>query len=169
MRWHAGCCTLNLIGLYHIDLTQLTSRENQRLREVFGIFSRFSYLLRHAGTCSDLLGCIRLRSDTFGSVRKRSDILEFCQIFPTFFALVPNTGEANDEMYAPMSPKICEMWSLKLENNNRFRRALSFNGNENSSRNETGGGPWEEKRLNSLRFQFHFRLLLDLCSIWLRT
>ena len=28
---------------------------------------------------------------------------------------MPNTGEANDEMCAPMAPKISEMFSLKLE------------------------------------------------------
>ena len=38
-----------------------------------------------------------------------------------FFVLVP-TGEANDEMCAPMAPKISEMCSLKLEHNNRLRR-----------------------------------------------
>ena len=35
--------------------------------------------------------------------------------------LVPNTGEANDEMCAPLALMISEMCALRLENNNRLR------------------------------------------------
>ena len=38
------------------------------------------------------------------------------------FALVPNTGGANDEMCAPTALIISEMCALRLENNNRLRR-----------------------------------------------
>ena len=76
-------------------------------------------------TCWDLFGPAQMHSDTFGYVRKRSEAFRrfgiFC-IFSTFFALVPNTGEANEEMCARTAPQISEMCSLKLENNNQFRR-----------------------------------------------
>ena len=62
-----------------------------------------------------------MHSDTFGSVPKRSDVFGIFQIFSTFSALVPSTGEANDEMCAPMAPKISEMCAIKLEDNNRLR------------------------------------------------
>ena len=59
-----------------------------KFREVFANFrkfSKFSEVGRRAGTCSDLVGCIRTRSDTLGSVRKRSDAFGIFRIFFDFF------------------------------------------------------------------------------------
>ena len=66
--------------------------------------------------CWDLFGPARMHSDTFGSVQKRSEAFRLFEIlwtFSTFFALVPNTSEANDEMCGPTAPKFSEMCSLK--------------------------------------------------------
>ena len=60
-----------------------------------------------------------MRSDTFGCAEERSDVFGN---FRKFFALVPNTGEANDEMCASTALIISEMCAVRLENNNRLRR-----------------------------------------------
>ena len=103
---------------------------NDGTRARFAKFSRsFGKILEvliASETCWDMFGplrCIRTRSDTFGSVQKRSNVFGlFFVIFSTYFVLLPNTGKANDEMCAPAPPKISEMYSLKLENDNRLRQ-----------------------------------------------
>ena len=65
-----------------------------------------------------------MHSDTFGYIRKCSEAFGHFRNFSEFFyifALVPNTGEANEEICAPMAPKISEMCFLKLENKYRLR------------------------------------------------
>ena len=62
--------------------------------------------------CWDLFGPTRMHSDTFGYVGKRSEAFgrfrNFSDFFSIFFALVPNTGEANDEMCVPTCPNGAE-------------------------------------------------------------
>ena len=60
-----------------------------------------------------------MNNDQQSSVRKRLDVVE---IFRKMFAIVPNTGEANDEISVPTAVIISEMCALRLENNNRLRR-----------------------------------------------
>ena len=86
------------------------SRSFAKFSQVFSSFRRFGDVLGPVWTYSDALGHVRIRSESLGSVRTFS---EFFGFFLTFFALVPNTGEANDEMCAPTAPKISEMCSLK--------------------------------------------------------
>ena len=72
-------------------------------------------------TFPDAFGYVQTHSEAFGSVRTFSNLFLFLTFFE-FFALVPNTGEACDEMCAVTAPIISEMCALRLENNNRLRR-----------------------------------------------
>ena len=73
-------------------------------------------------TFPDAFGHVRIRSEAFGSVRTFSEIFVSFRNFLNFFALVPNTGEACDEMCAATALIISEMCALRLENNNRLRQ-----------------------------------------------
>ena len=87
-----------------------------KIRKVFASFSKFrgfGDVLGPVETCLDLFGPARMHSDNFGSVRKPSDVFGFFRSFSTFFALVPNTGEADGEMCTPNALEISEMCALK--------------------------------------------------------
>ena len=121
----------SFVSKFKSNINKRSRTVSRIVRDLFMIFSRFSRVFRGFRACSDLFGpvrihsdafgCIRTRSDTFGSVRKRVDVFGFF-IISIFFALVSNTGEANDEMCAPTALKISEICSLKLEIDNRLRR-----------------------------------------------
>ena len=71
-------------------------------------FRKFFEVFVACETCWDLFGPTRMHSDTFGYVQKRSEAcrrFRNFRIFPTFFVLVPDTDEANDEMCAPTALK----------------------------------------------------------------
>ena len=103
---------------------QLQQRRHARdIRKVFG-FRKFFEMFVGSETCLDLFGLVRpfrMRSDKFGCALKRSEALGRFRNLRKLFALVPNTGEANDEMCAPSVLIISEMCALRLENNNRLR------------------------------------------------
>ena len=63
-------------------------KQRRHARDVREVFAKFSQVFRSFRTFGDVLRHVRKRSDVFGIFR----------IFSTFFALVPNTGEACDEM-----------------------------------------------------------------------
>ena len=90
---------------------------NDGTRTSFAMFSRSFRKLFEVfvglETCWDPFGPARMHLDLSGYFRKRSDIFGTFGIFSTFFVLVPNTGEANDEMCGPTAPKIFEICSLK--------------------------------------------------------
>ena len=92
------------------------------LARVSRSFREFFEVVVASETCWDLFEPARMHSDKFGHVQKWSEAFGILWIFSTFVALVPNTGEANDEMCTPTAPKISEMCALKLANNNRLRR-----------------------------------------------
>ena len=70
----------------------------------------------------DVFGPVRTFLDAFGNVRMRSEVIGLFRNFRKKFALVSNTGEANDEMCAPTAPIISEMCALMLKNNHQLRR-----------------------------------------------
>ena len=109
----------------------LPSKKNDGTDAMFAKLSRsfrkFFEVFVGSETCLDLFGPSRMRWDTFGCARKHLEAFGrfwiFFKIFAIFFfALVPNTGEACDEMRAATAPIISEMCALRLENNNRLRR-----------------------------------------------
>ena len=106
-------------------------RHNQRLherefREVFAKFSRsfhkFFKVFVGSETCWDLFRASQMRSDMAGCARERLEAFGCFRKFLKFFALVPNTGEANDEMCARTALIISQMYAFRLENNNRLCR-----------------------------------------------
>ena len=67
-------------------------------------------------TCLHLFRPAQMHSDTFRYVRKCSEafgrVRILLELFQTFFVLVPNTSEANDETWGPTAPEISEMCFL---------------------------------------------------------
>ena len=116
-----GGTLCNLIDEHGLTYSHLR-RHKRDFREIFATFSRhfakfsrifasfrsfrrFGDVLGPVRTYSDAFGHVRIRWEAFGSVRTLSD---FFDIFSIFFALVPNTGEANDEMCVPTCPNGAE-------------------------------------------------------------
>ena len=82
------------------------------------IFCKFFEVFVGSETCLALFGPSWMRSD----VRMHSEAFGSVRTFSETFALVPNTGEANDEALASMALIISEMCALRLENNYRLCR-----------------------------------------------
>merc|ERR1712110_1058052 len=80
-----------------------------KFSQVFRSFRRFGNVFGPVRTFPDAFRHVRMRSEAFGSVRTFSEIFENFRHFLIFFALVPNTGEACDEMCAATAPIISEM------------------------------------------------------------
>ena len=99
--------------------SKTTTARTQLSRSFREVFASFLEMFVGSQTCLDLFRPVQTLPDAFGH---DSDAFGRFQNFRKTFALMPNTGEVNDEMCAPRALIISEMSARRFENNNNFAR-----------------------------------------------